>query len=65
MDDTRQVGGIMRQIIYLTQDGIDEMVQKPDAWQRESYVRMRALQDGLIDEVTFPDMIIRRKKENT
>ena len=55
----------MRKIIYLDQDGIDAMVQLPDAYKKAGYNNMRALQDGLIDEVTFPDMIIRRKDKDT
>ena len=51
----------MRKEIYLTQDEIDSLVQKDDSWKKADFNSLRALQDGLVDEVTYPDKIIRRK----
>jgi hypothetical protein len=55
----------MRRIIYLTQDEIDELVQKNDDITRHDYARFRSFQDGLIGEVSTPFLIYRRKKEET
>ena len=55
----------MREIIYLTQDEIDEIVQKNVDIYKHDYGRFRAFQDGELSEVTTPFKIYRRKNEET
>ncbi len=52
----------MRKNIFLTQDEIDEKVQKIGACLAD-YNRWRTFQDGLIKEVTTPFEIYSRKEE--
>ena len=52
-----------RTTLELTQDEIDDLVQRPNAIYKVDYHNLRALQDGLVDVVTYPDKIVRRKKE--
>lgn len=51
----------MRKVIELTQDEIDELVQKQGAYKRAEYNNLRALQDGLVSEVKTAFEIIRKK----
>lgn len=51
----------MRKIIYLTQDEIDDLVQNQNTIMDLNYHSLRALQDGYIDKVTYPDRIIYRR----
>ncbi len=50
----------MRRDIYLTQDEIDEKVQKM-SWTLQDYNKWRAFQDGDIGLITTPFEIYRRK----
>jgi len=53
----------MREIIELTQDEIDSLVQAENAFYRADYNSLRALQDGIVDIVKLPFVIYKRKKE--
>ena len=59
----RECNSMARTTLELTQDEIDDLVQRPNAWCKADYHNLRALQDGLVDVVTYPDKIVRRKKE--
>jgi len=52
----------MRKELYLTQDEIDDLVQRPGAALLADFSSLRALQDGIVDKVTYPDKIIYKKK---
>jgi hypothetical protein len=51
----------MREIIYLTQDEIDTLVQTNNDITKADYCKFRAFQDGDVAEVTTPFKIYRRE----
>lgn len=53
----------MREIIYLTQNEIDNMIKKMK-WYEPLYNSFRALQDGIIDRITTSFKIYYRKDYN-
>jgi hypothetical protein len=54
----------MRETHHLTQDEIDEIVQKMNCTSAD-YYNLRRLQDGEIDEVKTAKFILKRVKEDT